>query len=123
MSVQKRFINKIALYVLLIWSLMIGTVEGFLVYREYIDAKNIAKHEAVVNVRKDLAYRTWVSSHGGVYVPITEKTPPNPYLFHIKDRDVNTTSGKQLTLMNPAYTLSDHERLFRTVRYKRAYHK
>lgn len=106
MSVQKRFINRVALYVLLIWTIIVGSVEVFLVYKEYQDAIAIAKHEAIVNVRKDLAYRTWVASHGGVYVPITEKTPPNPYLSHIKNRDVNTTSGQHLTLMNPAYTLS-----------------
>ena len=32
-----------------------------------------------------------------------EGTPPNPYLSHIEDRDLTTTSGLDLTLMNPAY--------------------
>jgi len=51
----------------------------------------------------DMEYRNWVTSHGGVYVPVTESTPPNPYLSHISERDVTTKSGKHLTLMNPAY--------------------
>jgi putative nucleotidyltransferase with HDIG domain len=106
MSVQRKFIDKIFIYIVLIWTVIVLSVGSFLSYREYKDAVSIAKHEAVVNVRKDLAYRTWVASHGGVYVPITEKTPPNPYLSHIKNRDVNTTDDQQLTLMNPAYTLS-----------------
>jgi hypothetical protein len=38
-----------------------------------------------------------------VYVPPTDNTLPNPYLANIPDRDVTTTSGKQLTLLNPAY--------------------
>ena len=54
---------------------------------------------------KDLAYRHWASSHGGVYVPIDAKTPANPFLAHIPERDINTSSGKNLTLMNPAYML------------------
>ena len=116
MSIQRRFIDKIFLYVLLAWTLIVGSVGAFLTYREYLDALEIAKHEAVVNVRKDLAYRTWVSSHGGVYVPISEKTPPNPYLSHVKNRDVNTTVNQHLTLMNPAYTLrqtmKDYEKMF-----------
>ena len=49
-----------------------------------------------------LVSRSWNSFHGGVYVPITDKTQPNPYL---KDtlRDVITTQGLKLTKINPAY--------------------
>ncbi|MDD4943481.1 ATP-binding protein [Rhodoferax sp.] len=46
--------------------------------------------------------RTWNASHGGVYVPITPQTPPNPYLED-PQRDVVTTSGLALTKINPAY--------------------
>lgn len=55
--------------------------------------------------KTDLMYRKWNATHGGVYVPITESTQPNPYLDNIlpEDRDVTTTTGKKLTLINPAY--------------------
>jgi hypothetical protein len=56
------------------------------------------------NIRKDIGFRQWVNSHGGVYVPPNESTPPNPYL-DIPERDVLTTTGRALTLMNPAYVL------------------
>ncbi len=46
--------------------------------------------------------RNWNASHGGVYVPITPATQPNPYLQHPL-RDVMTTDGLALTLVNPAY--------------------
>lgn len=46
--------------------------------------------------------RDWNASHAGVYVPVTEQTQPNPYLEH-PDRDLATTSGLRLTLVNPAY--------------------
>lgn len=61
--------------------------------------------EALTTFNKDQAFRFWATNHGGVYVPPTEKTPPNPYLSHIPDRDLLLPSGKRLTLMNPAYIM------------------
>lgn len=51
---------------------------------------------------KDLAFRRWAAKHGGVYVPVTDETPPNPYL-KIPEREITTPSGIPLTRMNPAY--------------------
>ncbi|WP_045217197.1 hypothetical protein [Desulfonatronovibrio magnus] len=51
----------------------------------------LAEKEARGYFEKDIAYRHWAAMHGGVYVPITETTPPNPYLMHLPDRDVTTT--------------------------------
>ncbi|MDM8530916.1 PAS domain S-box protein [Anaerolineales bacterium HSG25] len=59
--------------------------------------------EARSNFNKDQAFRFWAASHGGVYVPIDEQTPPNPHLDHVPERDIETPSGVRLTLMNPAY--------------------
>jgi two-component system, sensor histidine kinase and response regulator len=56
-----------------------------------------------VSYEKDLVYRRWAAEHGGIYVPISENTPPNPYLSNIPERDITTTSGHRLTLINPAY--------------------
>lgn len=66
-------------------------------------ARVFAETAARSAFNRDLVYRRWAIMHGGVYVPPTDKTPPNPYLAHIPDRDVVTTSGKRLILMNPAY--------------------
>lgn len=75
----------------------------------------LAKMGALSNINKDMAFRIWAASHGGVYVPPDEKTPSNPYL-HVPHRDVVTTEGQHLTLMNPAYMLrqimTDYSRLF-----------
>ena len=60
------------------------------------------RREGRMAFMKDLSYRHWNSSHGGVYVPVTETTRPNPYLL-VPNRDVTTTAGQQLTLINPAY--------------------
>ena len=106
MAYRVRFINKIVFIVMIFWTLLVLSVGSVFTYMDYSYADKLAKNEALVSVKKDFAYRSWVSSHGGVYVPITKKTPPNPYLKNIQNRDVNTTANQQLTLMNPAYTLS-----------------
>lgn len=46
--------------------------------------------------------RAWNADHGGVYVPITEKNQPNPYLKHSK-REIIDLDGKPYTLVNPAF--------------------
>ena len=46
--------------------------------------------------------RRWNSDHGGVYVPVTAETQPNPYL-DVPNRDITSTGGLKLTLINPAY--------------------
>jgi diguanylate cyclase (GGDEF)-like protein/PAS domain S-box-containing protein len=46
--------------------------------------------------------RDWNARHGGVYVPVTEITQPNPYLEHPK-RDLKTVDGRELTMINPAF--------------------
>ena len=77
----------------LIWSL-IRTKE------EILEGAHIQAHISYV---KDILYRRWNAMHGGVYVPVTEETQPNPYLSDVPERDLITPSGRHLTLINPAY--------------------
>ena len=63
----------------------------------------LATQHARATFDKDLLYRRWASLHGGVYAPITRDTQPNPYLKNLKERDITTPSGVQLTKINPAY--------------------
>lgn len=106
MGVKAKFINRLTLAIILLWSVIISLILISFIFENYSYANRLAEQEAAISVKKDLAYRSWISSHGGVYVPITKKTPPNPYLAHLQNRDVNTTDGQHLTLMNPAYALS-----------------
>lgn len=46
--------------------------------------------------------RQWNASHNGVYVPVDEKTLPNLYIEG-SERDITTSDGRALTLVNPAY--------------------
>lgn len=46
--------------------------------------------------------REWSARHGGVFVPVTDKTQPNPYLIDPL-RDLNVSEDLQLTKLNPSY--------------------
>lgn len=102
---ELRYIQITSVTLVSVWSFLLG---GFLYYdvslaRQHME--DLARKEARANFNKDQAFRLWATQHGGVYVPIDDKTPPNPALAQIPERDIQTPSGKKLTLMNPAYML------------------
>jgi len=105
MQSKRKFINLLTRILYITWTLLLFAFFAITTERTYTYAEYIATKEATTSVNKDIAYRTWVSSHGGVYVPVDQRTPPNPYLKNIKNRDFKAI-GKEFTLMNPAYTLS-----------------
>lgn len=87
------------------WTLIIAASFTWQYQQVKEQTQALAVNTARGNFDKDQAYRFWASKHGGVYVKPDERTPPNPYLAHLPDRDVETTDGQSLTLMNPAYML------------------
>lgn len=91
----------------LAWSLVMGMSLAWNISLQRAKTFDMAKAEAMANINKDFAFRQWATSHGGVYVPVNPKTNtyPNPYLEHVQEREIQTPSGRQLTLMNPAYML------------------
>ncbi|SDM88539.1 PAS domain S-box-containing protein [Geoalkalibacter ferrihydriticus] len=93
------------LLIALFWTLAIGAMAGWHYYHASRAALDNARTAARHSFGKDLTFRRWATSHGGVYVPVTANTPPNPYLTHVFERDITTPSGRDLTLVNPAYML------------------
>jgi len=90
----------------LIWSVLVGGSLLWDLHQENESVLDMATVATRANIQKDIGFRKWVASHGGVYVSPTGHTPPNPYL-NVPERDVLTTTGKALTLMNPAYVLRE----------------
>ncbi len=70
--------------------------------REERIVDEMAQVHAHALIEQVMDFRSWCSDRGGVYVPSGELTPANPYL-HSPRRDVLTTDGQRLTLVNPAY--------------------
>ena len=91
------------LTLLAIWTALVSAVLVWTLQREKDEMREMARITARTAVAKDVLYRRWAAEHKGVYVPATERTPPNPHLTDLARRDVELVSGGTLTLINPAY--------------------
>ncbi|MBI5166788.1 MAG: DUF3365 domain-containing protein [candidate division NC10 bacterium] len=93
-----------------VWTIVVAASLVWNLFQIKKEILEEARIQAQVAFEKDIVYRQWNAGHGGVYVPVTEETQPNPYLSDMPERDITTPSGKRLTLMNPAYmTRKVHE--------------
>lgn len=97
-----RLIQNYFVALVFMWTAAVG---GSLIWTINTAKKNTlitALAQGRMALEKDKMFRRWASRHGGVYT-FTTTTIPNPYLSHIKDRDIKLPDGRTLTLVNPAY--------------------
>jgi len=97
------FIKRYVLLIGIVWSLACAFALISHFRDDYQQAVNSAQTRAKTMLERDILYRDWVASHGGVYVPVSEASPPNPHLEFLPERDIKTVDGRHLTLVNPAY--------------------
>jgi len=89
--------------VFVVLSTLVIALAAFAIFKAKNDLLRSNAHAiATTSFEKDVAFRRWGAMHGGVYVPLSEDTPANPYL-KVPEQDIATPAGKKLTLMNPAY--------------------
>ncbi len=77
-------LNRTAIITAVIWTVVVILGIGWHFFEGYQNAFKSAQIQASHSFEKDLVYRRWAAVHGGVYVPVTATTLPNPYLSHIK---------------------------------------
>ncbi|MDH4316970.1 MAG: DUF3365 domain-containing protein [Desulfobulbaceae bacterium] len=94
------------------WSVIIMLTAIFVIKENSATTVKLYRSEALALFNKDISLRKWITMHGGIYVPPSQLTPPNPYLSHLPERDIVTTDGKKLTLMNPAYAFRQLSEMF-----------
>ncbi len=98
-------VTRYRAYVAGAW-LLFATIVGVFVTLELLRIENealaVARERGATLFQLVETTRTWNARHGGVYVPVGEYGVPNPYL-ELPNRDVTTTGGQRLTLVNPAY--------------------
>jgi len=99
---MKRLHVVAALALLALWTAFLALMFRLETAQDEERLHAIALSQARTLFNQVVDTREWNTAHGGVYVPATEATPPNPYL-EAPDRDVTTLSGRRLTLLNPAY--------------------
>ncbi len=85
-----------------LWLATVVVSFGWNMHRIQQATLETAQTHALSSFKKDIIYRRWNAMHGGVYVPVTDITPSNPYLSS-DQRDIVTSTGMRLTLLNPAY--------------------
>ena len=105
LSLRRTHLRRYFWGVIVVWTVILA-VAVVADWKNTQDATlDLALSEARAHLNRDQAFRLWAATYGGFYVPVSENTPPNPYLAHIPERDIETPSGTKLTLMNPAYAL------------------
>ena len=101
--VEDRKIHRGFRWLGMCWTAVLLLLACWSGWQTYSATWGSARASAEESLHKDVIYRRWASMHGGIYVPVTEQTPPNPDLADSRERDVVTPSGRLLTLINPAY--------------------
>lgn len=105
-SVERGRANRIRwgglLVIILLWILFVCTLFLWNLSRshEFHTEENVRAARSFFDMV--VITRRWNAEQGGVYVPVTDKIQPNPWL---KDplRDVVTREGLELTKINPAF--------------------
>ncbi|MBS3963180.1 MAG: diguanylate cyclase [Methylomonas sp.] len=86
----------------ILWLLLVTFAFYWQIRETKHHAETIATRQAEMFFDYIVLIKRWNASHGGVYAPITPDNQPNPYL-DVPNRDVITTDGVPLTLIDPAY--------------------
>jgi len=93
--------GRVILAVLAFWTFSACFSLGWNILQDYHQMQDIAIAEARSHLKKDMAFRLWISYHGGIYAPVSDHTVPDPDLQFLPDRDVETADGTRLTLIHP----------------------
>ncbi len=86
-----------------LWTVLIAVSLAWNVRVTLTNLKESALIQAKAIADKDVLYRRWASSLGGLYVNTVRGVEPNPYLAGHPDRDLEVRSDIHLTLVNPEY--------------------
>jgi signal transduction histidine kinase/CheY-like chemotaxis protein len=103
---------RLSVLAAVLWTVALGfsLAWNFHYVREQVMEMAHAEARAILN--KDITFRRWGTLHGGVYVPVTATQKSVPWLAHVPGRDITTSDGRRLTLINPASMLRQMMDLF-----------
>jgi hypothetical protein len=101
-TAKTSFIAKYFLLGCMVWTVVLAGLFIWNFRSEIRKTDALVAYQARTYFQVIVSFRHWNARHGGVYVPTTETTHPNPYL-DIPERDISTIDGLKLTLIDPAY--------------------
>jgi diguanylate cyclase (GGDEF)-like protein len=85
-----------------IWIILVGTSFVWNYLNANKGQETLAFQTARSFFNQVLISRSWNAMHGGVYVPVTKDTQPNPYL-NDPLRDIEVDQNLKLTKVNPSF--------------------
>ncbi len=99
---EKKQINFYVGSIIVLLFLVVGASLAYISYGIHHDVRDAAVQHARIAFNKDIIYRRWNALMGSVYVPVSERVQPNPWLPP-KDLIIPGPNGVELTKVNPAY--------------------
>ncbi len=90
------------IYICAIWSCLTAALFIWNYKSAVNEQYNLSIQTARSFFQQILLFRSWNAGHGGVYVPVTADTQPNPYLED-PARDIKVNKNLTLTKINPAF--------------------
>lgn len=103
MAAKTTFVKRYVFWIGVLWSIACAIALYSHLRSDYKQTVERLQTRARTMLERDLLYRDWVAGHGGVYVPVTDSSLPNPHLEFLQERDIITADGQKLTLINPSY--------------------
>ena len=94
--------KKNIILVCLVWTVLTAGSFAWNYKNAVQEQKNLAFQAARSFFQQIVLFRSWNAGHGGVYVPVTERTLPNPYL-ETPMREIKVNNSLTLTKINPAF--------------------
>ncbi len=86
----------------LLWTVLLAALFLWSIVGERRHIQDLAERQARALFQQIVAARAWNSAHGGVFLPQSDATAPNPYLPE-EERVLRAASGQVLIKVNPAY--------------------
>ena len=71
LKTEFRFLRNHFWILLALWTVLVSSILLWSLFRQKHETKQMARMLARNSFEKDIVYRQWAASHGGVYVPIT----------------------------------------------------
>jgi len=88
--------------VCLLWTILTAGSYAWNFKNAVQEQKDLALQTARSFFQQIVLFRSWNAGHGGVYVPVTDYTRPNPYL-EVPSKNITVNKNLVLTNINPAF--------------------
>ena len=94
--------RKHIIIIFIIWIVILSASLAWNITQLDKSSENEYLQTAKAFVQQILITRTWNALHGGIYLRLSDSVQPNPFL-QAPDKNIETSEGIRLTLINPAF--------------------